>query len=195
MCLDHQLRTVGLSLERFVLSEADKSTRPSKDWPLLSWCWDQGPPEPCATVFLEFKLKAMWGVFPDVLHGSWRDAELAISRAGHAAHRNLYLVAKNLPHGPRCEDIRYGQVKKHVGDFIDNTPDPSATPLRMDVVQRMPWEQQDPGLQGDSDLASTVLLRMKDSCLAQKGFKSNMNRFMSTVKASLPDAANWYFRC
>lgn len=196
VCLDNQLRAgTGVGLAHFKQPASLSDRGPPLSWPLLSCATDQGSVEVSAINFCQQELKLNMDDCPDMGHGCWNDVKLALRRSGLMPHTSLMMLTWNVPHGPWAEDRRYGEVVECFNNFFRTTSVPEDSWLFMELLPRMIFDLNDPGLVGNPEAAQLVFDRLRhDNPFANKGAKVNFNRFMSAVKAAEEETARWTFR-
>ena len=189
------LQHTGLGFGHFALTAEQRKQKPWHQWPLLNYAGDQGSKEQCGLWVLKRKLQLNMDEVPDQGHGVWDDCKLGLKAIPDLwSHTLLMLLAWNVRHGPWQEDIRFAQVLGNVRNQAKHGKEARQLPLFMSLIDRMVFDQQDPSLVFVDDVPQELLRRFFESNpFSHKGTKTNLNRFMATIKKAKETASDWTF--
>jgi hypothetical protein len=116
----------------------------------------------------------------DPAHGCHRDLSLSLKRSGLWGHVLLKLAEWNIPHGPWNEAARSQEVRAAYRSYFERYRRPQDSPLFMELLPWMAWEQGEQHLVGDPELAERYWARCQENNpFMVKGAKTNLNRFLS----------------
>jgi len=153
-------------------------------WPHLSVVADQGSDGMCALSAamccdgLKLKVSPLW----DPAHGAWRDTQCALRELKLFPWLLLLLITVNLPHGPDLTCMRFNQIKAAMAHCF--SVHSSGTCLLFQTHARAIMEELGsdlPDMNGASKEESAWAWLREHSVFLRRGYKCNLNRFMSAV--------------
>lgn len=170
-------------------------------WPHLVLVQDQGSDGVSAVHSLLYKKDIQICMTPvwDPAHGAWRDTLGCLRDLGYFPWVLLLMIVINLPHGPDSTDTRFNQMRAATGHIMATQTHRSCVLFQAhigDMLSDLEGSLPEVDWQSSEEAAWEWL---RDNCtFARKGYRCNLNRFMSVIKDGLDLKRRWtamLFQC
>lgn len=195
--LPQVLRSTELNgLGAFVHRAADAAWAPRqwRGWPHLSIAMDQGSDGVCAVWWLQSQGVNL-SVWCDPSHGAWADTKQSLKDTNLLGFWMLVMVGYNVPHGPWNDDARYALLKEAFADFQRNHTAKTSELFQhhaAEILHDIGGRSQLPGEKAVDEELWDMMCR--ESPVARKGYKVNLNRFFHGLQVARDDMRHWTAR-